>query len=122
MLWELHDKPAVPTEDIYAALVPGGCTVEFLHVDVKYLGPRETLAHEDETTAGPSRAKESLEESGEDKTRQSGVIDLESRADTTRQSGVMDRDSGENTPKQLVVLARKADSKDGGGDLSARAD
>ena len=77
-------------------MVPDGCTVEFLHANVKYLGPKEAPAHESESTAGPSRAKESFEESGED---------------TPRQSGVMDRDSGGNTPRQPGVLTRITDSK-----------
>ena len=81
MLWELHDAQTVPTEDLYAALVQGGCTVELLHADVKYLGPKEAPTHEDEPTAGPSRAKESSEEVG---------------GGRPRQPGVKDRDLGEN--------------------------
>ena len=74
MFWELHHTQTVPTEDIYAALVPGGCTVEFLHADVKYLGPKEALAHEDEQTAGLSRDKENSEGLGEDTPRRPGVL------------------------------------------------
>ena len=78
VLWELHDSKIAPTEGIYVALVPGGCTVEFLHVDVKYLGPKEGPAHESEPTAGPSRAKDSSEELGEDTPMQTGVMARES--------------------------------------------
>ena len=69
MLWGLHHTPTVPTEDNYVTLVPGGCTVDSLHADVKYLGPKEAPAHEDEQTAGLSRDKESSEGSGEDTPR-----------------------------------------------------
>lgn len=111
VLWELHDKHNAPTEDVYAALVPGGCTVEFLHVDVRYLGPKEASAHEDEPTAGLSKAKGGPEESGSDPTRQSGVLERASGEEMPRQRGVMDRDSDENRPRQPGVVVRHTDSK-----------
>ena len=89
LLWDLHDTRTFRTEDIYAALVPGGFMVQFLHADVKYFGPREAPAHEDEPKPGPSKANERSGESGES---------------TPRQPEVVDRGSGENTPRQPAAV------------------
>ena len=75
VLWELHDNKSVPTEDIYAGLVPAGCAVEFLHVDVKYLGPQEISGHKGEPITGPSTANKRSGDLGDGTPKQPGVVD-----------------------------------------------
>lgn len=48
---------SVRTKDERGA-VPAGCGVEFLHIDVKFLGPKRSPVPKGEPTAGPSKANE----------------------------------------------------------------
>ncbi|CAF9942200.1 hypothetical protein IMSHALPRED_003408 [Imshaugia aleurites] len=75
VLWDLHDTKKVPTEDIYAGLVPAGCAVDFVQVDMKYLAPIRV----DKPTAGPSEANERSEESEASISTQPGIVDAERR-------------------------------------------
>lgn len=104
LLWDLHDTTNFHTDEIYAALVPAGFMVQFLHADVKYFSPREILVHKGEPKPGPSKANERSGESGESTPRQPEVVDRGSGEDsgesTPRQHGVVDRGWGNVTPRQ----------------------
>lgn len=117
MLWDLHDTKSVPAKDIYAALVPAGCAIELLRVDVKCLGPKTAPIHEGEPTAGPSSTDPRSGDSGKNTPRQPRVVERGSGEDTPRQPSVVERELKLEQPTKGTCPFVPTHVESGGGDM-----
>ena len=78
VIWHVYDTPNMPAAGIFAAVVPAGCAVEYLQVDVKHLAPKASLPPDGESIDEASNVNERPDGSGETAPRQVRVGDGES--------------------------------------------